>query len=308
MEPILKPGKDGTKPDNYMPVNLLSAYRKLSSLIILKRIIPKIEASMLPSQYAYRTGKSTGDIVLAHKYLPAGSSTKKMQQVCAWRDMCKAFDTVDRKRLIDILRRRGIEEENVTIIKSIKSLLSQTTLRAKNGKTIGEPFDTNRGVPHGDGLSHRLFTLYLYEALREIDLEIATQAPKRQDPQIQGHDNAKKVTDTQALGICRRCRFHLWQSWKSTGNCPKCHKKFNLQVNQSMTEYTIYHKDTDLIKTKKLGTKLDECAEYQRRKQLATMALLKYRKIWKNRYISLRDKMTIYIVYVRSILLYNSST
>ena len=121
MEPILEPGKDGTKPDSYMPVNILSTYRKLSSLIILKRINPKIEASMLPSQYAYRTGKSTGDIVLAHKYLPAGSSTKKKQQVCAWRDMCKAFDTVDRKKLIDILRRKGNEEENVTIIKSLLS-------------------------------------------------------------------------------------------------------------------------------------------------------------------------------------------
>ena len=38
--------------------------------------------------------------------------------------MSKAFDTVDRKKLIDILRKKGIDEENVTII---KRLLSQTT-------------------------------------------------------------------------------------------------------------------------------------------------------------------------------------
>ena len=53
MVPILKPGKDGTKPDIYRSVNLLSTYLKLISLILLKKINPKIEALMLPFQYAY---------------------------------------------------------------------------------------------------------------------------------------------------------------------------------------------------------------------------------------------------------------
>ena len=103
----------------------------------------------------------------------------RIQKVCARIDMSKAFDTVDRKKLIDILRKRGIEEENVTII---KRLLSQPTLRAKNGKTIGEPFNTKRGVPQGDRLSPRLFTLYLDEALREIDREFEQKHQKDKIP------------------------------------------------------------------------------------------------------------------------------
>ena len=46
-------------------------------------------------------------------------------------------------------------------------------------------------------------------------------------------------------------------SWKSTEKFPnsrKSPKKYNLQVNQSKTENTIYHKDTDLRKTKKGNT------------------------------------------------------
>ena len=103
----LKPGKNGTGQDGYIPVNLLSNYRKLSSLIILKSTIPKIEALMLPSQYAYRTGKSAGDIVLAHKYLLAISSTKMIKKVFAGVDMSKAFDTVDRKQFKDIQKKRN---------------------------------------------------------------------------------------------------------------------------------------------------------------------------------------------------------
>ena len=98
--PILKQGKDGTKPVSYRPVNLLSTYLKLISLVSQKCIIPEIGASMLPSQKAYQTGKSTGDIVLAHKYFLTGSLTKRIQKVCAGIKMSRAIDTVDRKNVV----------------------------------------------------------------------------------------------------------------------------------------------------------------------------------------------------------------
>ena len=115
--------------------------------------------------------------------------------------MFKAFDTLDRKKLIDILRRRGTGEKNVTII---KPLLIRTTLRAKNGKSIGEPFNNNRGVPKKDGLSPRIFTQYLDEALGEIDRDLGTDAPKGREPQIHDPDYAKKKQgpDTQTFVIC----------------------------------------------------------------------------------------------------------
>ena len=39
----------------------------------------------------------------------------------------------------------------------------------KVGKDLGEKFQTKKGVPQVDGLSPRLFTAYLDEALRETD-------------------------------------------------------------------------------------------------------------------------------------------
>ena len=60
---------------------------------------------MLPSPYDYQTGKSTGDIVLAHKYLLVVTSTKMIQKVFAGIDMSKAFDTVDRKKFTDIQKK-----------------------------------------------------------------------------------------------------------------------------------------------------------------------------------------------------------
>ena len=81
--PIKKPGKDAKDPASFRPINLLSSYRKLLSTIILSRINNRFEETMSTSQFAYRAGKSTGDIVLAHKYLIAGAKTKGINKVCA---------------------------------------------------------------------------------------------------------------------------------------------------------------------------------------------------------------------------------
>ena len=80
--------------------------------------------------------------------------------------MSKAFDNVILSKLIQILRTRGVE---VIELDLIQLLLSNTTLQIKRRKQKGSCFETNKGFPQGDGLSPRLFTVYLDEALREID-------------------------------------------------------------------------------------------------------------------------------------------
>ena len=72
-------------------------------------------------------------------------------------------------------------------------------------------------------------------------------------------------------------------------------KKYNLQVNESKTEITKYSRVNCLRKTKKLGTILDELAEFNKRKQFTSLAMIKYRKIWRNKYIRTKKKMDIYV-------------
>ena len=68
---------------------------------------------------------------------------------------------------------------------------------------------------------------------------------------------------------------------------------YNLMLNETKTEIIEYKKGSDLRKIKKLGTILDEGTELSRRKQLATLALYKYRKIWKNQFIRVKKKINI---------------
>ena len=85
-------------------------------------------------------------------------------------------------------------------------------------------------------------------------------------------------------------------------------EKYGLTINSEKTEVAIYDGQSNLQKVKKLGTILDEKTEWNRRKQLSSLAMSKYRPIWKNKFIPIKRKMKIYNTYIRSILTYNCST
>ena len=73
------------------------------------------------------------------------------------------------------------------------TLLTDTTLKVKSGKQQGDTFSTDKGVAQGDGLSPKLFTVYLDEALKELEKEIQTNSPTRDMVTLLlGHDYHKK--------------------------------------------------------------------------------------------------------------------
>ena len=308
LAPILKPGKDPFKPESYRPVTLLSVYRKILSRILLRRINPILDRETAKSQYAYRAERSTGDIVLVHKYLISAVKMKGLVKKCIGIDLSKAFDTVDRYKLLEILQKRGVGTENLSLI---KRLLSNTTLQIKRGKNLGDEFETTRGIPQGDALSPRLFTLYLDEALREINEKLGEVSEQKSFIPLHGHDYARKSIPSSNLHVEFAddldfiCDVDV-DTKKLVEIVKTVLSKFGLIVNEEKTEVFTY--DDIKPNIKKLGTILDEKVELNKRKQLAAFAMSKYRKIWKNKFISTRHKVTIYNVYVRSIFLYNCST
>ncbi|GFO45117.1 very-long-chain enoyl-coa reductase [Plakobranchus ocellatus] len=79
--------------------------------------------------------------------------------------MSAAFDTINRTKLLEILR-DIIDEDELRII---RFLLSETTIDVKiNGANDPMPFTTNIGTTQGDSLSPVLFTVYLEHALMDI--------------------------------------------------------------------------------------------------------------------------------------------
>ena len=91
-------------------------------------------------------------------------------------------------------------------------------------------------------------------------------------------------------------------------------KSKNLLVNEEKTEYTTVkggskEEEREWKNVIKLGSKLGDREDIQRRKELATIALAKNDAIWKNNWkTKLTTRIRLYETLVKSVLLYNCGT
>ena len=104
--PIQKPGKKKGPPENLRPIILLSILRKILTIALLERTWERLAARIPKSQAAYQTGRGTAEQVLALKILIDKAITSCEYNVyILLLDMSKAFDTVNRKTLIEELEK-----------------------------------------------------------------------------------------------------------------------------------------------------------------------------------------------------------
>ena len=131
---------------------------------MIERVGEKIRSKIPLSQAAYSRGRSTTEHAMAFKLLAEKAITSDDYEVyILMKDMSRAFDTVNRKTLIEDLR-AVLEPDELHIA---KLLLEDVSLTVRCGSTLGDKFITNIGTPQGDCLSPILFTLYLANALKD---------------------------------------------------------------------------------------------------------------------------------------------
>ncbi|GFO19390.1 very-long-chain enoyl-coa reductase [Plakobranchus ocellatus] len=127
---------------------------------------PRVEKYVSNSQSGFRPNRSTSDVVWAHRWITAKvlNATEVKVNITGI-NMSAAFDTINRTKLLEILR-DIIDEDELRII---RFLLSETTIDVKiNGANDPMPFTTNIGTLQVDSLSPVLFIVYLEHALRDI--------------------------------------------------------------------------------------------------------------------------------------------
>jgi len=298
--PLPKPNKPVGPPANLRPIVLLTTLRKTLSLIVLRRISAKVEKFLAPTHSGFRPGRSTADVIWSHRWLAAKCEKRKWAIELLGIDMSKAFDTIRRDKLLEVLETFLDNDE----VRMIRVLLSNTHMSVRVGKESSGKFHTTIGTPQGDSLSPVLFIIYLEAALREVRLA----SPPRPLADAGIPSEAAYADDVDFMSTSSSWLIEL------EGIVVIVLAKWFLNVNPDKTEHTILARATDRVAeewrtTKKLGSLLGAAEDIARRKQLAAAAFTSMFNVWKRRNkISERLRLRLYSAFILPILTYNSGT
>jgi hypothetical protein len=149
--------------DNYRGITLLSIFSKVYISILNKRITKWVTDNTIlnESQAGFRKGYTTTDNIftlcaIIQKYI----SKKKCKIYVAFVDFKKAFDSVDRNKLLLVLRKSGLYGKLLTSIESMYKVFRSCV---KTNEGLTDFFDCPMGVRQGCILSPMLFSLFINE-------------------------------------------------------------------------------------------------------------------------------------------------
>ena len=225
-------------------------------------------------------------------------------------DLSKAFDCLDRVKLIDIFRtaRIGTEDD----LRILTYMLAETELQVKIQNEVSDFFGTSIGTPQGDALSPVLFLVYLEFILREYRL---TMPPMRNDNEQEYADDVlfylhSKIDPREGCHV-RDCDCAVCRKDELVQVLPPIFSKHNMTMNAGKTEHTeLTHATASTTKFYVLGNYLSgdlECTHRIARAQVAFNAMC---RIWldTSKRISLWRKIALYRAMVEPHLTYNAGS
>ena len=181
LTPIPKKG-DLTKTNNYRGISLSQVASKIYNRCLLNRIRPVIDKVLRPNQNGFRQGRSTTSHILALRRIVEELKNHDMEAVLTFIDFRKAFDSINREKMLQILEAYGIPPD---VVYAIRVMYEDTSAVVITPEGETDAFYINTGVLQGDPLAPFLFVICLDYALRS------------------------SITETDGLTLrCRRSRRH----------------------------------------------------------------------------------------------------
>ena len=148
---------------NYRGITLTSIANKIYNALLRNRIEPKIDNILRKNQNGFRRNRSTTSQILTIRRILEGVRAKNLQVTLIFVDFTKAFDSIHRGKMEQILLAYGIPKETVA---AITILYRNTKIKVRSPDGDTEYFDIVAGVLQGDTLVPYLFIICLDYVLR----------------------------------------------------------------------------------------------------------------------------------------------
>ena len=299
----------------YRGITLTSIAAKIYNALLRNRIEPKIDNILRKNQNGFRRNRSTTSQILTIRRILEGVRAKNLQATLIFVDFTKAFDSIHRGKMEQILLAYGIPKETVAAI-TILYRNSKVKVRTPDGDT--EYFDIVAGVLQGDTLAPYLFIICLDYVLRtsidkikENGLELTKKRSKRYP--------ATTITDADYADDIAILANTSDQAETLLHSLERAAASIGLYVNAHKTEYMCYNQTGDISTLEGTPLKLVDKFTYlgssvestekdiETRLTKAWTAINRLSIIWKS---DLTDKMkrSFFQAAVTSILLYGCTT
>ena len=158
------PKKPGTlRIEDHRGIALMSCAAKIFNKVLLRRVQPVLEPFLRSEQNGFRPHRSTCHQILALRRVIEGATKFNTTAVVIFVDFRRAFDSVDRHSLGEILATYRVPPR---LISGILALYQDTTAAVLTSDGLTEEFSTTSGVLQGDTLAPFLFVLLLDWVLR----------------------------------------------------------------------------------------------------------------------------------------------
>ncbi|KAL0156964.1 hypothetical protein M9458_048210 [Cirrhinus mrigala] len=161
----------GEKSDcsNYRGITLLSIAGKILTRLLLNWLVPAIAEDLLPeSQCSFRANRSTTDMVFVLRQLQEKCREQNRGLYITFVDLTKAFNTVSRQGMWQILERLGCPPKFLNMI-----MHEDQKGQVRLNTDLSVPFPILNGVKQGCVLAPTLFTIFfsmmLKQALQDFD-------------------------------------------------------------------------------------------------------------------------------------------
>lgn len=156
---IFKKKGDRAVCGNSRGISLLATSGKVLTRILLSRLLAHITEGVLPeSQSGFRKERSTVDMVFIARQLQEKAIEQQQDLYMVFVDLAKAFDTVNRTLLWEILRKFGCPP---TFLAVLKSFHDGSKARVTSGGSKSDPFFVGTGVKQGCVIAPIIFNLFV---------------------------------------------------------------------------------------------------------------------------------------------------
>ena len=153
--------KKGNRADcgNSRGISLLSIIGKVIASILLQRLLTQLTEIVTPNtQYGFRKDRSTTDAIFIARQLQEKCREERKSLFMAFVDLSKAFDTVNRELMWQVLEKFGVPPKFLEILRQLHDGMQA---RVRVGSVLSEPFPVAVGVKQGCVLAPVLFNLFL---------------------------------------------------------------------------------------------------------------------------------------------------